>query len=238
MIEEDGFEKGEGRMPTPDKNDLPECKIELEQFQKYLSGAITKEELSVSGTIVNRDIYDENYDFHPYSYYVNDPAPTKEIGKIFNIQKGTVQSSKREEGEYTFITASDTWLTHNEYTHDCEALIFVFGAGDSLGKVHYINGKFVTSDLCFVLTPKDPNRTNLKYYYAYFTANRKNIVKRLARGTNKKAINDTRLKSYSISYPDKAEQDRVGNEVQKMFDRVEELKKQIEHEYQKLEELI
>lgn len=89
-----------------------------------------------------------------------------------------------------------------------------------------------------MLTPKDPKRTNLKYYYAYFTANRKDIVKRLARGTNKKAINDTRLKSYSISYPDKAEQDRVGNEVQKMFDRVEELKTQIEHEYQKLETLI
>ena len=238
MIEEDGFEKSEGRLPTPDKNDLPECKRELEQFQQYLSGAISKEELSVSGTIVTSDIYDENYDFHPYSYYVPDPAPAKEIGKIFNIQKGTVQSSKREEGEYTFITASDTWLTHNEYTHDCEALIFVFGAGGSLGKVHYINGKFVTSDLCFVLTPKDPKRTNLKYYYAYFTANRKDIVKRLARGTNKKAINDTRLKSYSISYPDKAEQDRVGNEVQKMFDRVEELKTQIEHEYQKLETLI
>lgn len=238
MIEEDGFEKGEGRLSTPDKNDLPECKIELEQFKKYLSGDLTKEELSVSGTIVDSDVYDENYDFHPYSYYVPDLVPAKEIGKIFNIQKGTVQSSKREEGEYTFITASDTWLTHNEYTHDCEALIFVFGAGGSLGKVHYINGKFVTSDLCFVLTPKDSKRTNLKYYYAYFTANRKDIVKRLARGTNKKAINDTRLKSYSIFYPDKAEQDRVGNEVQKMFDRVEELKQQIEHEYQKLETLI
>ena len=238
MIEEDGFEKGEGRQPTPDKNDLPECKLELEKFQQYLNGAISKEELSVSGTIVTDDIYGEYYDFHPYSYYIPDPAPAKEIGKIFYIQKGTVQSSKREEGEYTFITASDTWLTHNAYTHDCEALIFVFGAGGSLGKVHYINGKFVTSDLCFVLTPIDPKQTNLKYYYAYFTAKRKDIVKRLARGTNKKAINDTRLKSYSISYPDKAEQDRVGNEVQKMFDRVEQLKQQIEYEYQKLENLI
>lgn len=238
MIEEDGFEKGEGRLPTPDKNDLPDCKSELEQFQEYLSGTIKKEDLSVTGTIVTKEVYDETLDFHPYSYYVPDPAPAKEIGKIFKIEKGTVQSSKRQEGEYTFITASDTRLTHNEYTHDCEALIFVFGAGGSLGKVHYINGKFVASDLCFILTAKDPNRTNLKYYYAYFTANRRDIVKRLARGTNKKAINDTRLKSYSISCPDKEEQDRVGDEVQKMFDRVEELKKQIEREYQKLETLI
>ena len=238
MIEEDGFEKGEARLPTPEKNDLPYCKRELELFKEYLSGAINREDISLSGIIVTDEIFDEKFDFHPYSYYVPDAAPTKKIGEIFNIQKGTVQSSKREEGKYTFVTASDTWLTHNKYTHDCEALIFVFGAGGSLGKVHYINGKFVTSDLCFVLTPKDPTKTNLKFYYAYFTTNRKNIVRRLARGTNKKAINDTRLKSYSISYPDKTEQDRVGNQVQKMFDRIEELKKQIEQEYLMLENLI
>ncbi len=144
----------------------------------------------MTGRVITEADFDENYDFHPYSYYEEDPAPSEEIGRIFNLEKGAVQSSKREEGEYDFITASDTWLTHNEYTHDCEALIFVFGAGGSLGKVHYVNGKFVTSDLCYVLTPKNPKKVNLKYYYAYFNSRRKDIVRRLARGTNKKAIND------------------------------------------------
>lgn len=59
----------------------------------------------------------------------------------------------------------------------------------------------MTSDLCYVLTPKNPKKVNLKYYYAYFNSRRKDIVRRLARGTNKKAINDTRLKSYRISFP-------------------------------------
>lgn len=46
----------------------------------------------------------------------------------------------------------------------------------------------MTSDLCYVLTPKNPKKVNLKYYYAYFNSRRKDIVRRLARGTNKKAI--------------------------------------------------
>ena len=45
----------------------------------------------------------------------------------------------------------------------------------------------MTSDLCYVLTPKNPKKVNLKYYYAYFNSRRKDIVRRLARGTNKKA---------------------------------------------------
>lgn len=238
MIEEDGFERGEGRMPTPDKNDLPGCTKEIEKFCEYLDGNLSESKLKISGKIIKPDDYDENYDFHPYSYYKKDGEPCKVIGDIFNVEKGTVQSSKREEGDYTFITASDTWLTHNEYTHDCEALVFVFGAGGSLGKVHYINGKFVASDLCFVLTPKDPQNTDLKYFYAYFNSRRKDIVRRLARGTNKKAINDSRFKSYTISFPSAPEQNKVGKDVKKVFDRIEKLKKQIENEYNSIGDLV
>lgn len=237
MIEEDGFERGEGRLPTPELNDLPDCKADIENFIQYLNGNMSIDDLHLTGRVINGDDIDEDFDFHPYSYYEEDSEPNKEIGKIFNIEKGSVQSSKREEGEYTFVTASDTWLTHSEYTHDCEALVFVFGAGGSLGKVHYIKGKFVASDLCFVLTPKNP-KTNLKYYYAYFNARRKDIVKRLARGTNKKAINDARFKAYKVMYPEKSEQDAVGAAVENMFERVEMLKKQIESEYEKLDNLI
>lgn len=237
-IEQDGFEKGEGRLPTPDLNDLPICKSEIESFKQYLDGEGDLDSASMTGRVITEADFDENYDFHPYSYYEEDPAPSEEIGRIFNLEKGAVQSSKREEGEYDFITASDTWLTHNEYTHDCEALIFVFGAGGSLGKVHYVNGKFVTSDLCYVLTPKDPKKVNLKYYYAYFNSRRKDIVRRLARGTNKKAINDTRLKSYRISFPDIIEQNKIGDEVQTAFDNIERLKKQIAEEYQKIGTLV
>jgi len=96
----------------------------------------------------------------------------------------------------------------------------------------------VTSDLCYVLTPKNPKKVNLKYYYAYFNSRRKDIVRRLARGTNKKAINDTRLKSYRISFPNIIEQDKIGDEVQTAFENIERLKKQIAEEYQKIGTLV
>lgn len=47
------------------------------------------------------------------------------LGELFNTQKGSLQSSKaNEDGRYDFITASSEWSKHDEYTHDCEALIF------------------------------------------------------------------------------------------------------------------
>lgn len=240
MIENDGFEKGEGRLPI-DKNDLPECKNDLKLFKDYLDGIISELEIKnkIHGKIINKKDFGEEYDFHPYSYYNEDPIPHKKISEIFYVEKGTVQSSKREDGDYTFITASDNWLTHSSFTHDCEALVFVFGAGGSLGKVHYINDKkFVASDLCFILTPKDSINTNLKYYYAYFNSRRKEIVQRLARGTNKKSINDMRFKNYVILNPDKKEQDRIGAIVDEIFKNIESYKKSINIEYLKLNNLI
>lgn len=126
------------------------------------------------------------------------------IGDLFDIEKGSVQSSKCVEGEYDFITASEEWKTHNEYTHDCEALIFAMGASGSLGRTHYVNGKFVTSDLCFILTPKNKykEKLNLRFYYYYFNTFREKIVSATATGTSKLAINRKILSDYKIHYID------------------------------------
>jgi len=78
----------------------------------------------------------------------------------------------------------------------------------------------------------------MKYFYAYFNSRRKSIVQRLARGTNKKAINDTRLREYVISYPSEDEQEKVGHIVDDIFINVEHYKEKIEKEYAKLENLI
>ncbi|CAH9017637.1 hypothetical protein [Candidatus Nitrosacidococcus sp. I8] len=69
------------------------------------------------------------------------------IGELFNIEKGELQSTKCIAGKYDFITAAEEWKTHNEYSHECEALIFAAAASGSLGRTHYVNGKFITSDL-------------------------------------------------------------------------------------------
>ena len=144
------------------------------------------------------------------------------IGDIFNVEKGLVQSSKNVEGQFDFITASAEWKTHNEYSHDCEALVFAAGAAGSLGRTHYVNGKFIASDLCFVLTPKDNliDKVDLKFYFYYFNLNKDTIVKSTATGTSKLAINMKNFINYCIPLPS-IEYQKLGRE------RIEEVEPKI-----------
>jgi type I restriction enzyme S subunit len=112
------------------------------------------------------------------------------IDEIFSFEKGVLQSSKCVPGDFDFITASSDWKTHNEYTHDCEALIFAAAASGSLGRTHYVNGKFVSSDLCFIITPKDQKNlpVDLKFYHILFNELKDEIVRNTKAGTSKEAI--------------------------------------------------
>lgn len=124
------------------------------------------------------------------------------IGTLFDIDRGSLQSEKSEDGEYDFVTASAEWKTHIEYTHECEALVFAYGAGGSLGRTHYVNGKFIASNLCFILTPRKDSgyQIDMQFYNSYFAAIRKQLVSDLADGTSKLTIGDTDLKEYYIDY--------------------------------------
>lgn len=46
------------------------------------------------------------------------------LGEIFNFEKGSLASEVNQDGEYTFITASEDFKTHTNATHNCEALIY------------------------------------------------------------------------------------------------------------------
>jgi type I restriction enzyme S subunit len=124
------------------------------------------------------------------------------IDKLFNFEKGILQSSKCVPGEYVFITASSEWKTHNEYTHDCEALIFAAAASGSLGRTHYVNGKFISSDLCFIITPKDPIKLpiDLKFYHILFNELKDEIVRNTKAGTSKEAIGLGSFGKYELPY--------------------------------------
>jgi type I restriction enzyme, S subunit len=126
------------------------------------------------------------------------------IDEIFNFEKGVLQSSKCVPGEYNFITASSDWKTHNEYTHDCEALIFAAAASGSLGRTHYVNGKFISSDLCFIITPKDQENlpVDLKFYHILFNELKDEIVRNTKAGTSKEAIGLGSFGKYQLPYFD------------------------------------
>lgn len=132
----------------------------------------------------------------------------KRIDEIFNFEKGVLQSSKCTLGDYNFITASTDWKTHNKFTHECEALIFAAAASGSLGRTHYVNGKFIASDLCFIITPKDPENLpiDLKFYHLIFQAFKDEIVRNTKAGTSKEAIGLKAFGKYKLPYFDIAQQ--------------------------------
>lgn len=124
------------------------------------------------------------------------------VGTLFNVTKGTLASESNIEGDYPFITASEEWKTHTDYALDTEAIVYAVSAAGSLGRSHYINGKFIASNLCLVLTSKnDPKYPiDLQFYNCYFASIRKQIVSDLAIGTSKLTIKPEMFKEYYIDY--------------------------------------
>lgn len=151
------------------------------------------------------------------------------IDKLFIFEKGTLQSSKCTPGNYTFITASSEWKTHNVFTHDCEALIFAAAASGSLGRTHYVKGKFISSDLCFIITPKDPINfpIDLKFYHILFNELKDEIVRNTKAGTSKEAIGLGNFGRYEVPYFIMATQ----TEIKNRFVKAEEFKENLSNEF-------
>ena len=222
QVEHDGFDLGRNRNPIKG-NDLPEAKKIIVEYRDSKKITTSKnvfylkktEILNSDGISLNKIAYQKEIG--------NNTFPLIELGKLFKVEKGNLQSQKNISGKFTFITASEDWKTHNEYTHDCEAIIFAMGASGSLGRTHYFNGKFIASDLCFILTPSDEyaNKIDLNYYNNYFILMRNEIIKALARGAAKKAINQRNFKKYKVPYPEYPKQVEIMRQVDKLNEEVD-----------------
>ncbi len=160
------------------------------------------------------------------------------IDKLFNFEKGTLQSSKCEAGKYNFITAAAEWKTHKEFSYDCEALVFAAAASGSLGRTHYVNGKFISSDLCFIITPKDPKNfpIDLKFYHIIFNEFKKDIVKNTKAGTSKEAIGLTAFGRYELPYFDIERQIKIKNKFVDSEDVKEEISTELTHQHDLLKQ--
>lgn len=154
------------------------------------------------------------------------------IGEIFKIEKGSLQSSKCIPGKYDFITAASEWKTHESYSHECEAIVYAVAASGSLGRAHYVNGKFIASDLCFILTEKDKEKypINFQFYQLIFELIREEIVSKTKTGTSKESINQKNFSNYEIPYfsfdYQMANYEKLVNTKQKISELLEESEKQ------------
>ena len=159
---------------------------------------------------------------------VNPKSLMLKIDDLFNIEDGTLASDNSEDGEFDFITGAEEWKKHSEYVHDKEALVYVVSAGGSLGRSHYVNGKFIASNLCLVLTPKNTKEypVNLQFYNTYFNNLKKKIVSDLADGTSKLTIGKLAFRHYYIDYVPKEIQDKfVEKNIKTYKEKINELRK-------------
>jgi len=145
------------------------------------------------------------------------------IGEIFSLEKGSLQSTKCTPGDYTFITASSEWKTHNEYSHDCEALVYAVAASGSLGRCHHYSGKFISSDLCFILRAKDEKKhpINYRFYQNVFRFLKDDIVAKTKAGTSKESISQKRFSAYTLPYIDIKHQSYWENKLNNLNDNIE-----------------
>ena len=207
-VENDGFNLGTQRYPIND-NDLPEIENILKAYKRDLKSPL-KTHLKfqlISKEVICED-EDISLDLRKYVNNLQEYEQTNKIynfGDIFEIENGSLASTSKEEGKYDFITASETWEKHSSYDHDKEALVYAVSAGGSLGRCHYVNGKFTASNLCLVLTLKDSfkrnQKINLKYFHNYLNTIRNEIVKKTKTGTNKKTLSENYLKKYQLLIP-------------------------------------
>lgn len=151
--------------------------------------------------------------------------------------KGTLASEKNDDsGMYDFITASSEWKKHTSYNQNCEALVYAIAASGSLGRTHYVNGKFIASNLCIIIKPKNEKyKINLKFYKYYLESIQKQIRYDLADGTSKLTINPKDLFEYYVEYVPFDEQNKFYNEY---IEKYECLENELNQKKRKLEEQI
>ena len=101
-----------------------------------------------------------------------------------------------------------------------------------MGRSHYVNGKFIASNLCLVLTPKSNSEypINVCFYSIYLNSIRKQIVRELSDGTSKLTISKRDLLNYYVEYFPID----IQNEIVRSYDDVAKRQKELEEAKRKL----
>lgn len=210
-LEDDGFVsiQHKGRIDKNNKwNETEKNILEVINNSKEINGVCKKKKIYKNGVINCAGVQEKR----------NSNFEMVKVNQIFSISNGSLASEKNEDGEFPFITASEEWKTHSNYTNDEEAIVYAVKSSGSLGRSHYVKGKFIASNLCLVLTPKKNSvyPINLEFYNCYFASIRKQIVSDIADGTSKLTIDAKVFGEYYIDYiPIEKQEDFVKTKLTK-----------------------
>lgn len=185
----------------------------------------------IDGICEKRLIYDgDKLNCAGFRQIKNSKFTNVKMGDLFKYVKGTVASEKADEyGEYDLITASNEWKKHSDYQYDEEALVYAVAASGSLGRTHYVKGKFAASNLCIVLFPTGKYKIHLAFYKYYLEKMKDRIRLDLADGTSKLTINPDELMDYYVEYIPYEEQESFYKNNIEPLEKLEEKRKKIEN---------
>jgi hypothetical protein len=231
-LEDDGFVSIQHKGRVDKNNQWPQLSTEISNtiFNNKEVEGISEKKLIYKEGVLNCSGFQKNQSKN---------ATLMKVTDLFNIEKGSLASDNSEDGDFDFITGAEEWKTHSEFTHEKEALVYVVSAGGSLGRSHYVNGKFIASNLCIVLTPRRPKDypVNMQFYNTYFNNIRKKIVSDLADGTSKLTIRPKDFKKYYIEYvPYEIQNKFVQDHIVGYHQRLAELKGLVKESRKKINE--
>lgn len=238
-ITNDGRSKNDLRVEI-DQNDLPAAKDLIESFKKQDVKVEALEGTLQAVSVPKKDIQVKKS--LSASYYIrqrtyqNNSSKYDLIKDLFTVEKGSLPSKGAAPGKYKFVTASSNFSVNSYYSHDCEAIVLAVAAAGSLGRAHYVKGKFIASNLCVVLKPK-VNLDLLTYYYI-FNSIRPTLVEDLAKGASKQTIGINDLKDYFLPKIKNGKAAEIADYLHEANSKIEALKGSIDDTEKKIKERI
>jgi type I restriction-modification system DNA methylase subunit/restriction endonuclease S subunit len=138
------------------------------------------------------------------------------FGDVFDLVKGTLQSSKVEEdpdGEYPFINKSEDeskWQKLKTYNYDGENVFMYLTSNTTKIGVKYYNGKCSCSDIVYRLNKVSPTNINMKYIYFYIHELKSHIETSYFKGACNQTLDEKNfLTKFKIPLPSAEIQLRV-----------------------------
>lgn len=140
------------------------------------------------------------------------------LGNICEIKTGRKDANHAtEEGEYPFFTCASEPLKSPTYSFDGECILLA-GNGANVGLALYYNGKLEAYQRTYVLKSE---HINMKYllYNLNFRWKDYNEDKQFGSATNYIKLGN--ITEFEIPIPPLAEQERIVNRIESLFDKVE-----------------
>ena len=190
---------------------------------EYLEDKIT---ISYEDTLLTSN---NTMDYRMYLGYTNNSnLDYISLKDICNFDSTKLASKKNKPGKFTFITAADENKTHNEYSHDCECILYVTGSSGSLGKVKYWKGgKFTPSSLLVVMTIKEDINISYDFLYLFLKNQRKLICEKYSTGSGKITINNNNLGKIMVPLLDNKTQENIIKEYYELEKNIEMKEKEL-----------